>query len=456
MEIPLWPTPHDPSRLGRPSRRAATAALETHIAVLKGDPLKAALANALRDAEGLGGQERRFVAMASRELSRHQRLLDLAARLLGHSHAKIVMTEDQALVRYTLWRRLFCGEGWTRIGPEVKLPGPVRPRTLHDAVLEGLATKPLPEPPAAESVAERLATRYSFPGWLTQRLADVYPEATLAGLMASLDEEPALHFRVRPSGTRDAVLAALAEEGVVAEAVPSSPDALRVADASHRIFESKMMKSRRLQVQDVGSQLIVQACVPAGGSLEGLTVADVCAGAGGKTLGLADAVGAKGRVLAGDRSKRRLADARERVREFSLKQVTFPHPVPLDAVDVVLVDAPCSGTGSLAREPDQKWKLTAKAIKEFQATQSALLAEVAAQVKPGARIVYATCSVLPEENDRVVEGFLAKHPGFALEPVGEGWAPELQAGVDGPYLRALPPRVPGGGFFAARLVRKPG
>ncbi|NBD11212.1 RsmB/NOP family class I SAM-dependent RNA methyltransferase [Corallococcus sp. Z5C101001] len=427
--------------------------------MLKGDPLKAALATALREAEGLGGQERRFVAMAARELSRHQRLLDLAARQLGHAPGKIVLTEDQALVRYTLWRRLFCGEDWTRIGPEVRLPGPVRPRTLHDAVLEGLVTKPLPEPPAAESpdsLVERLATRYSFPGWLTQRLAQVYPEATLAGLMASLDEEPALHFRVRPPGTRDAVLAALAAEGVAAEAVPCAPDALRVADASHRIFESRVMKARRLQVQDVGSQLIVLACLPPGGGLEGLAVADVCAGAGGKTLGLADAVGAKGRVLAGDRSKRRLADARERVREFGLKQVAFPHPVPLEAVDVVLVDAPCSGTGSLAREPDQKWKLSAKAIAEFQATQSTLLAEVAGQVKPGARIVYATCSVLPEENDGVVERFLAKHPDFSLEPVGEGWAPELQVGVDGPYLRALPPRVPGGGFFAARLVRKPG
>ncbi|WP_208647414.1 RsmB/NOP family class I SAM-dependent RNA methyltransferase [Corallococcus interemptor] len=459
MDIPLWPTPHDPSRLGRPSRRAATAAVETHIAVLKGEPLKAALATALREAEGLGGQERRFVALAARELSRHTRLLDLAARQLGHSPGKHALTEDQALVRYTLWRRLFCGEGWARIGPEVKLPGPVRPRTLHDAVLEGLATKPLEEPAAPEgpeAVVERLATRYSFPGWLTQRLAQVYPEGTLAGLMASLDEEPSLHFRARPPGTRDAVLAALAEEGVAVEAVTCAPDALRVSDSSHRIFESKTMKARRLQVQDVGSQLIVLACLPPGASLTGLTVADVCAGAGGKTLGLADLVGAKGKVLAGDRSKRRLSDARERVREFGLKQVTFPHPVPLEAVDVVLVDAPCSGTGSLAREPDQKWKLSAKAITEFQATQSALLAEVAAKVKPGARIVYATCSVLPEENDAVVEGFLKKHPDFALEPVGEGWAPEHQVGVDGPYLRALPPRIPGGGFFAARLVRKAG
>ena len=88
----LWPTPLDPAQLGRPSRRAATAAIEAHVAVLRGEPLKASLATALREAEGLGGQERRFAALAVRELSRHQRLLDLAARLLGHPPSKVGLT----------------------------------------------------------------------------------------------------------------------------------------------------------------------------------------------------------------------------------------------------------------------------------------------------------------------------------------------------------------------------
>ncbi|MCP3142193.1 RsmB/NOP family class I SAM-dependent RNA methyltransferase [Pyxidicoccus sp. QH1ED-7-1] len=453
----VWPsTPLDAARLGRPSRRAATAALQAHISVLRGEPLKAALADALREAEGLGGQERRFTALAVRELSRHQRLLDLAARLLGHPPGKLVMTEDQALVRYALWRRVFCGEGWTRIGPEVRLPGPVRPRTIKDDLLQTLVEAPLPEAPLPESTAERLAMRYSFPNWLVNRLAQVYPEPVLEGLLASLDEEPGLHFRVRPPGTRDAVLAALAEEGVAAEAVAAAPDAVRVVDASHRIFETKVMKSGKLQVQDVGSQLITEMCRPAGGSLAGLTVADVCAGAGGKTLALADFVGPTGKVLAGDRSRRRLAEARERVRHFSLRQVAFPHPLPLSEADVLLIDAPCSGTGSLAREPDQKWKLTAQEISKYQTTQSELLDEVARQAKPGALVVYATCSVMPEEDEAVVEGFLAKHPDFTLEPVGDVLGAERAAlAAEGPYLRALPPRVPGGGFFAARL-RKSG
>jgi 16S rRNA (cytosine967-C5)-methyltransferase len=452
----VWPsTPLDADRLGRPSRRAATAALQAHIAVLRGEPLKAALAEALREADGLGGQERRFAALTVRELSRHQRLLDLAARTLGHSMGKVGLTEDQALVRYVLWRRLFCGEAWTRIGPEVRLPGPVRPRTIKDDLLQKVAESPLPEAPLPESAAERLAVRYSFPTWLVLRLAEVYPQDVLAGLLSSLDEEPGLHFRVRPPGTRDAVLAALAEEGVSAEAVAAAPDAVRIVEASHRVFETKVMKSGKLQVQDVGSQLIAEVCKPVGGSLEGLTVADVCAGAGGKTLALADFVGRSGKVLAGDRSRRRLAEARERVRHLSLRQVAFPHPLPLSEADVLLIDAPCSGTGSLAREPDQKWKLTAQEIEKFQSTQRGLLEEIARQAKPGALVVYATCSVMPEEDEAVVEGFLKKHPDFTLEPVGDVLGAERAAlAASGPYLKALPPRVPGGGFFAARLRKK--
>ncbi|MFP2931670.1 hypothetical protein ACLESO_42100 [Pyxidicoccus sp. 3LG] len=123
---------------------------------------------------------------------------------------------------------------------------------------------------------------------------------------------------------------------------------------------------------------------------------------------------------------------------------------------MLLIDAPCSGTGSLAREPDQKWKLTAQEISRYQTTQSELLEEVARQAKPGALVVYATCSVMPEEDEVVVEGFLAKHPDFTLEPVSEVLGAERAAlAAEGPYLRALPPRVPGGGFFAARL-RKTG
>lgn len=455
MSASVWPTPYPAERAGVATRKAATAAIEAHLSVLQGEPLRLSLSRALKAAERLGGNERRFAAFAARELSRHMRLLDYAAKLLGHPPGKLGLREDLALARYALWRRLFCGEGWARVQREVGLPGPVRPRTVHDALLRELVETPLPDAAPPADPVERLALRHSFPNWLAERLAQRHAEPELDALLAALNEDPGLFLRVRPPGSRDQVLAILRAEDVEVEPVDLTRDGLRTVGHGHKVFDAAVMRKGRLQVQDVGSQLIVEACLgPGGAAPVGQTAVDVCAGAGGKTLALADWVGPTGRVLAGDTSRRRLGEARERVRAWGLKQVSFPQPLPLDAADLLLIDAPCSGTGTLARDPDQKWKLTPKAVEGFQATQGGLLDEAAARARAGALVVYATCSVLREENEAVVEAFLARHPGWRVEPVGEVLGPERAARVcDGPFLRAVPPRTPGGGFFAARLRR---
>lgn len=164
---------------------------------------------------------------------------------------------------------------------------------------------------------------------------------------------------------------------------------------------------------------------------------DYCAGAGGKTIFLADAVGPSGRVHAWDESPKRLQEAKRRTAELKLRNVSFPAELRLEPADVVLVDAPCSGTGTLGREPDQKWKLSKKQVAEFAATQRSILASVAPKLKPGAVLVYGTCSVLREEDEDVVAWFLGKHPGFTLAR----------------ELRVWPHRLEGGGFFGARLVK---
>jgi 16S rRNA (cytosine967-C5)-methyltransferase len=245
----------------------------------------------------------------------------------------------------------------------------------------------------------------------------------------------------------------LVDEGVRAEALELLPAALVIRDSGNRVFETRAMKSGRLHVQDLGSQLIAELCRPVSG-FEGTRVADICAGAGGKTITLADRVGPKGRVLASDLSRRRLEDARERTREFGLRNVSFPVPVPIGELDAVLIDAPCSGVGSLAREPDQKWKLSAKSVSEFASKQRQILSEAAGSIRPGAVLVYATCSLLREEDEGVVEGFLKDHPEFELQSASEVLPESARIACEGPYLRAWPDRVPGGGFFAARLVRR--
>ncbi len=275
------------------------------------------------------------------------------------------------------------------------------------------------------------AARHSFPSWLAERIAAAAPEGELDAILAALNREPTLTLRARPAGTRDALVKELKEKGLAVEACEELPDALRVTDGGRAIFESRFMKEGRLQVMDLGSQLLAEFCR----AQPGQAVVDYCAGAGGKTLVLADAVTPTGRVYAWDLKESRLKEAKARVNELKLRHVTFPTAPRIDLAQLVLVDAPCSGTGTLGREPDQKWKLTPKQVDELTTTQLGILRDVAKQLKPGAVIVYGTCSVLAEENEGVVQRFMADVPGFTLEE----------------SLRVWPHRLEGGGFFGARL-----
>ncbi|MEW6430989.1 MAG: RsmB/NOP family class I SAM-dependent RNA methyltransferase [Myxococcota bacterium] len=418
--------------VGLPSRKAATAALKAHVAVLKGTPLRKAISEALAEGGNLGGKERRFVAFAARELSRHLRRIDLSAKARGYTAARLHLPEDQALLRYALWRKELTGADADRVMVELQLPGPIRPRSLPDAVLREQLEKDVTLDLGATPV-EQAANRHSFPTWLAEAIAAAAPEGELDGVLGALNHEPALTFRVRPPGTRDAVLQELLAKGLEVEACAESPDALRATTESRAIFESRWMKEGRLQVMDLGSQQLAAFCQ----AKPGMTVVDYCAGAGGKTLALADAVGPTGRVYAWDVSPRRLKEAKRRVGEAKLRHVSFPNEPRLDLADLVLVDAPCSGSGTLGREPDQKWKLTATKVTEFAKTQGELLAAIAPKLKAGAVLVYGTCSLLREEDEAVVERFLEDHPDFRLDA----------------SLRVWPHRLEGGGFFGARLLK---
>ncbi len=404
--------------LGRPSRRAAEAALRAHLSVLRGEALRPALKAALKQVKGLGGNERRFAALATRELSRHQRLLDLLAKLAGLPPSDFSLLEDQALIRYVLWRRMRTGAAWERFSAEVRLPGPIRPRAVRDELLERIGRAELPPIP------DDPAVRHSFPTWLCDALGR--DEV----LLEALNREPSLILRARPPGSRAEVLDRLRAEGVDARPLEAAPDALVVEDEGRRIFDSAPFREGRLQVMDLGSQLVVELCRPEPHHV----VADLCAGAGGKTIALADRVAT---VYATDASRRRLGEGIARVRTLGLRNVRFTPDVPLEAVDLALIDAPCSGVGSLQREPDLKWKLDPKKIAELARTQLELLERTAGRLRSGARLVYATCSLLREENEAVVEALLARLPELSLEET----------------LSVSPVRLPGGGFFAARLLR---
>jgi 16S rRNA (cytosine967-C5)-methyltransferase len=213
-----------------------------------------------------------------------------------------------------------------------------------------------------------------------------------------------------------------------------------------------------IEVQDEGSQLLAMVVAPRRGEM----VADFCAGAGGKTLALGAIMHNSGRLYAFDVSERRLANLKPRLARSGLSNI---HPQLIanerdqklkrlaGKFDRVLVDAPCSGLGTLRRNPDLKWRQTPKDIAELTVKQTNILVAAAKLVKPGGRLVYATCSLLQEENEAIIEAFLTQHPEFTSISAADILSQqkvELDTGV---YLKMLPHLHGTDGFFAAVMQK---
>ena len=296
------------------------------------------------------------------------------------------------------------------------------------------------------------------PDWLWTRMGEVYGEAERAPLTRAWQTSAPFDLRVNVlKATRGDALAALAASGIDATPTPYAPLGIRVRGrpslAGHR-----WLADGRLEVQDEGSQLIGHLVAPRRTDM----VVDFCAGAGGKTLLLGALMRSQGRLYAFDASATRLANFAPRLARSGLTNV---HPQAIaherDArvkrlagkIDRVLVDAPCTGFGTLRRNPDLKWRQQPSDVTELAAKQSRILDAAAALLKPGGRVVYATCSVLPDENDAIVDGFLAVHPEFAQKDAAAEFARAGIALDTGPRLRVFPHRHRCDGFFAAVLER---
>jgi len=303
------------------------------------------------------------------------------------------------------------------------------------------------------------AVAADLPDWLWARLGAVYGDAEREALARAWLAPAPLDLRVNPlQTTRDEARTALAASGIAAEPTPYSPLGLRVAGRPN-LAQHALLVAGALEVQDESSQLAGFIVAPRRGEM----VVDFCAGAGGKTLLLGALMRSQGRLYAFDVVERRLANLKPRLARSGLSNV---HPQLIaserDArirrlagkIDRVLVDAPCTGFGTLRRNPDLKWRQQESAVRELAAKQAAILASAAGLVKPGGRLVYATCSVLPDENEAIVDAFLAAHPAFAP---GDAAAELARAGIPlntGRTLALLPHRHGCDGFFAAVLERR--
>jgi 16S rRNA (cytosine967-C5)-methyltransferase len=339
--------------------------------------------------------------------------------------------------------------------------GWARASGLVNAVLRQLArtqaTLTFPEL-AAEPLAH-LVHALSIPEWIARRWLVALGPQEAAALAQAANETPPLTARANPLvNTREQLLAELAPRWKDARLAQHAPLALSLGHGVEP-GSDPAFREGRFTIQDEASQLVVELLDPQPGE----AVLDLCAAPGAKTTAIAERVGAAGLVVACDRNQRRLDLVGRAVRRLGLANVHLAQAdgtqplgeLPRAPFARVLVDAPCSGLGTLRRNPDARWRLRPEDPASLAVTQRALLENAAHSVMPGGVLVYSTCTLLAEENEAVVAAFLAQHPEFSLSAPAElprAVRPFLEA--DG-YMRTWPHRHGTDGFFAARLRRAP-
>ena len=395
-------------------------------------PADQVVSHYFRQHRELGHADRGFVAEAVFAVLRRKR--SLSARCA-----------DEVTSRRLLLAALACLQGMNR-------------REL-EGVLSESEGKWLAQAKAVKMEELPPAVRLDLPDWLYADLSAQFAAEELAQLAAGLNQPAPLDLRVNSlKASRQGVLARLLADGLAVEPCTYSPLGIRLA-GKPALSKHPLFIDGSIEVQDEGSQLLGFLLQPKRGEM----VADFCAGAGGKTLLLGALMRSQGRLYAFDVAERRLARLKPRLARSGLSNV---HPVRIESerdirirrlagkLDRVLVDAPCSGLGTLRRNPDLKWRQTPASVAELCASQASILAAAASLVKPGGRLVYATCSLLEAENEVVVQGFLAQHPAFSSCPAQEILARQEIAIDIGERLRLFPHRHGTDAFYAAVMERK--
>ena len=443
--------------------RAATLEILGHV-LEEGQLADRALARVLRREDSLWSGERRAVAEAVYGLLRRESALRQAIERGLHGPLSNFATTDRLNVLLAGHLQIEGKQTST-----ASLPLPLREALLSlradlDADLAAAAERGGP----AEA-----ALAHSLPEWLATQVAEEIGADETFALFAALNRRAPLTLRTNLlKGSREALLADLATGGVPCRPTPLSPWGVFI-DSNVNAFAQPAFKEGRFELQDEGSQLLALLCR----ARPGQRVVDACAGGGGKSLALAAEMHNRGELWALDVHEKRLDQLKPRARRAgasNIRSVPIPErgPLPdklaplLGHADLVLVDAPCSGIGALRRNPDARRRLSPESIAEQAQQQLAILSRMAALVKTGGLLVYATCSVLRAEDEAIVEAFLAGHPDFASAPTRELLGPSLADAIEAPLvgrppglqsatgLRLWPQRHGTDGFFGAGLRRR--
>lgn len=329
-----------------------------------------------------------------------------------------------------------------------------------NGILRGIAEgrKEITYPDLQTHPIDNIAAFHSLPQWLVRRWVDQFGREETIALCSANNQFPSLTVRVNTlKASREEVIQQLHDQGIEASPTPFSPVGLCIKDPP-ALTSWAPLQDGWLQVQNEAAQLVSLILA----SKPGQRVLDLCAAPGGKTTHLAELMQDQGEIIAVDVSQAKLALVQENCRRLGISIVkamaldaTKPLPFPSGSFDGCLIDAPCTGLGTLRRHPEGKWRIKEQDITRLQEMQGQILRQAAPLVKQGGVLVYSTCTLTSEENEGVIKAFLSEHPEFRLENASELLPRGCEGLVDSQgYLRTFPHRHGMDGFFAARLKRK--
>lgn len=385
----------------------------------------------------LGANDRAFIAEAVFGILRHRFFLERVVEITAPSTSPTPPTPRRLLLAYLA---KFQGMNLRELTP---LTSEAEAKWLAEIKSVSLESQPL-------------AIQAEFPDWLMEKLRQFMGDSDILDLGRSLQQAAPLDLRVNTLlASREDILALLGKDGIEGSATPYSPIGIRLA-GKPAINRHEVFLSGKVEVQDESSQLLGYLLAPKRRDM----VVDFCAGAGGKSLMLGALMRSQGRIYAFDNSEKRLNNLKPRLKRSGLSNLN-PQLISNEndirvkrltgKIDRVLVDAPCSGLGTLRRNPDLKWRQSPQSIEELKRKQAAILSSAANLLKPGGRLIYATCSFLPEENQEIVENFMGTHPHFGLLNCAELFK-QQKIPLDTGMFMQLSPRLHGtDGFFAAAM-----
>lgn len=384
----------------------------------------------------IGSRDRRFISEAVFGAFRHKSFLEA---WLEKAKPKPVLSDHESAEFFCLLAAAkeglidaldFCENGG-----------------LSGKVFEALRGHLLPEIQGPQSRPEMLALLYSFPVWLVERWCANFGPIETEKLLAFLDARPALVLRVNTLKiSREKLLDVFRREGIEANPTSRSPSGVVLKDRRN-VLDTAAFRDGWFEVQDEGSQLVGQKME----ARPGESIWDVCAGGGGKSLLLAAMMENKGRIVATDLRAYKLEELKKRAKRGGIFNI---FPADLERMsglatakkgfDRILVDAPCSGTGTFGRNPDAKWKVRPSWFEDLPREQTGIVEKALPYLKKNGKLYYATCSVEAAENEAVVERVLERHPELALVPCGDG---------GGKFFRLWPPESGTDGFFLAVMEK---